>query len=152
MFLTHISISLDCGSNLFRPRCNCELGLALQSFIQSLLGQRGCSAHVFIARVGAATDQTCLYVWKTSNWKKLKVVLHVFLIWLYIYHITRVFWGLKIRLTSLDYHASNMLILQMTGMMLPSRWLCKLASRLSCNAIWSHLLNKTASTNKAWAI
>lgn len=56
--LTHIAIPLDSGADLFRSRGNCELGLTLQTFIQSLLGQRGCSAHVLIAGVGTAADQT----------------------------------------------------------------------------------------------
>lgn len=59
VILTHISIPLDSGADLFRSRGDCELGLALQTFIQSLLGQRGCSAHVLVAGVGAAADQTC---------------------------------------------------------------------------------------------
>lgn len=57
--LTHVSISLNSSADLFRTRGDCELGLALQTFIQSLLGQRGRSAHVLVARVGAAADQTC---------------------------------------------------------------------------------------------
>lgn len=59
LILTYISIPLDSGANLFRTRGDCELGLALQTFIQSLLGQRGRSAHVLVARVRAAADQTC---------------------------------------------------------------------------------------------
>lgn len=56
--LTHISIPLNSGADLFRSRSNCELGLTLQAFVQSLLGQRGCSAHVLVAGVGTAADQT----------------------------------------------------------------------------------------------
>lgn len=57
--MTHVSIPLDSGADLLGPRGDRELGLALHTFIQSLLGQRGRSAHVLVAGVGAAADQTC---------------------------------------------------------------------------------------------
>lgn len=56
---THISISLDSGADLLRAGGDREQGLALQTFIQSLLGQRGRPAHVLVAGVGAAADETC---------------------------------------------------------------------------------------------
>lgn len=56
---THISISLDSCADLLRAGGHRELGLTLHASIQSLLGQGGRPAHVLVARVGAATDQTC---------------------------------------------------------------------------------------------
>lgn len=55
---THVAIPLDGGPDLLRARCDGELGLALQSMSQRLLGH-GCRApHVLVAGVGAAADQT----------------------------------------------------------------------------------------------
>lgn len=54
---THVSVSLDGGTNLLRAGRDRKLSLALQAFIQSLLGHRGGAAHVFIAGVGAAANE-----------------------------------------------------------------------------------------------
>lgn len=55
---THIAIPLNGGTDLLRARCDGELGLALKSMGQCLLGH-GCRApHVLIAGVGAAADET----------------------------------------------------------------------------------------------
>lgn len=55
---THVSISLDGGADLLRARCDGEQGLALQALVQSLLGERGGPAHVLIAGVGTAANQS----------------------------------------------------------------------------------------------
>lgn len=57
--LTYIAIPLDGGADLLGPRGDSELSLALQASVHGLLGQRGGSAHVLVAGIGAATDQTC---------------------------------------------------------------------------------------------
>lgn len=70
---TYITVPLNGGANLLWPRGDSELGLALQTFIHGLFGQRSSSAHVLIAGVGAAADQTCrTQVWclKTKNQAK----------------------------------------------------------------------------------
>lgn len=55
---THIAVPLNGGTDLLRAWCDGELGLALKSMGQRLLGH-GCRApHVLIAGVGAAADQT----------------------------------------------------------------------------------------------
>lgn len=55
----HISVSFDGGADLLGAGGDGELGFALQASVQSLLGQRGGAAHVLVAGVGAAADQTC---------------------------------------------------------------------------------------------
>lgn len=77
---THIAISLNRGTNLLRPRGDCELGFAFESFVECLFGQGGSSAHVLITGVGAASNQTCnvqpqsVCVWRGAilvNYKSL---------------------------------------------------------------------------------
>lgn len=67
---THISISLNGGANLLRAGCDSELCFALQAFIQSLFGHRGGAAHVFIAGVCAAANETC----KSEKQKQFKKI------------------------------------------------------------------------------
>ena len=55
---THIAIPLNGGTDLLRAWCDGELGLALESMSQRLLGHSCRTPHVLIAGVGAAADQT----------------------------------------------------------------------------------------------
>lgn len=55
---THIAIPLDGGADLLRARGDGELGFALESVGQRLLGHGCGAAHVFIAGVGTAANQT----------------------------------------------------------------------------------------------
>lgn len=57
--MTYIAVPLDGGADLLGPRGDSELGLALQTSVHGLLGQGGGSAHVLVAGIGAAADQTC---------------------------------------------------------------------------------------------
>lgn len=59
MVSTYIAVPLDGGADLFGPRGDGELRLALQTSVNGLLGQGGGSAHVFVAGIGAAADQAC---------------------------------------------------------------------------------------------
>jgi len=56
--LPHLSISFNCGSDLFRSRCNREHGFGFDSFTQRLLGNGHRPTHVFVAAVGATANQT----------------------------------------------------------------------------------------------
>lgn len=55
---THIAIPLDGGADLLRAWGDGELGFALESVGQRLLGHGCGAAHVFIAGVGTAANQT----------------------------------------------------------------------------------------------
>lgn len=58
MVSTYIAVPLDGGTDLFGSRGDGELRLALQTSVHGLLGQGGSSAHVFVAGIGAAANQT----------------------------------------------------------------------------------------------
>lgn len=65
---THITIPLNGGADLLRAWCDGELGLALESMSQRLLGHSCGAAHVFIAGVGTAANQTwCMVGWGTDH-------------------------------------------------------------------------------------
>lgn len=55
---THITVPLNSGADLLRARGDGELGLALEPMGQRLLGHGCGAAHVFVAGVGTAADQT----------------------------------------------------------------------------------------------
>lgn len=59
MVSTYVAIPLDGGTDLFGPRGDGELRLALQTSVHGLLGQGRSSAHVFVAGIGATANQTC---------------------------------------------------------------------------------------------
>ena len=52
------AVPLDGGPDLLAARGDVEGALGLEALVQSLLHQRGHSAHVLVARVCAGTDQT----------------------------------------------------------------------------------------------